>query len=328
MSQKKKSSKNAKKAVPSSGGRKSTTTLVVAKSGNTPSKSARPPAHVVEAVCGLTDPFCQAAWSAKFPDNSGIRTLAYPWHSRQSMTTDVNGNATVMFLPNYEYDGSTDGTVSANGQTCTFASVLGPTTRLTGVSNYRINTAGMLIKRISAPLTSAGMVYIRGYSVHNGSGLGTISSNSYACDFSADIPLQDCKEVAVLVPRTGPNSRFWHRPTGTTPTSAITDWTTNGYAVIVVTVVGGPVSTGVLEIENRTNYELTFTDGNASQIMATKAAPASNVINYAVDVLASEAKHVFRNGMAQVGNAVRSEASAALQRMLANRMASMALIVD
>lgn len=275
-------------------------------------------------VCGLSDPFCDAALGAKFPDNAGIRTLPYPRHNRYTITTDANGNGTALFIPNYDYQLFTTGTVNLGATACTFATMTAQPT-MTGSDQYRINTAGFRVKRITAPLSSSGMVYIRGFSSHNGSSLTTINPSSYFCDFSSDIALQDCRDVMVLAKRTDIRSKQYHRNTTTTPTINVADWVSPGWGCILVTVVGGPVSVVALELEVRANYEITFQDNESNQILATPSPASNGVVEGVVDLISSEAKTVFLSGAREASSWVASQATKSLGEMLRARVGRQAL---
>jgi hypothetical protein len=272
---------------------------------------------MVEQVCGLNDPFCPAANGAKQPDNSGIRSLSYPIHQRYSITTDANGDGGILFVPQYFYNPALVGTFTGT------SGVFGPFvagTRLSGVTAYRIVSWGVKVKRVCAPLTSSGTVYIRGYADKDGANMVTTDTAAYNSDFSSDAALQDCREIAVIGRRTDETSMLFRPIYDSTPTTNLVDWESPGWGPISISVNGGPVSVAVLNVEFFMNMELTFSDAETLGLLMTPSPPYNDILVDAAKKVSSEAKSVFLEGAREAGAYVVNKAAKALATALAMKM--------
>jgi hypothetical protein len=282
-------------------------------------------AHV-EQVCGLTDPFCPAAQVAKMPDNAGIRSLVFPFHTRGVLTSDIAGFGAILFASGYDYR-SAPGTVSVSGGDIisAYSAFDAASISFTGVSGYRLVSAGLVIRNITAPLNASGTVHIRGFAPQLGAALTSVSLLKYNCDFSYDVALQDCKDLCVMLKKTDPRANLFFDPAQVNPTADVTDWVSNGWGPLQIGVTGVPASTTVLDYEVFYNFELTFGDGSTNQLLATPSPKANPVIKEAAEWVSSEAKQVFRGGMKAVSRWAISAAAAALGRKMGLPVSTRAL---
>lgn len=284
----------------------------------------------LEHVCGLNDPFCPAAKLSKVPDNAGINSLNYPLHTRSALASSAAGDGAYIMLPTYTYSNKKAGDTAAGLANVAFDSAtvndLGLAPRLSGVAGYRINTWGFVLRNIVAPLSSSGMVHIRGFNekdLSNLSGVTQTDTVGYNCDFSADIPLQDLKEVAVLGSRTGPDSVIFHAPEFLT-NYGVEDWVSQGWGYITVSFSGVPASQDVIDIEFFVNYEVTFNSQESTALLMTPPPRSTPLIKEAADIVASEARSVFKDGIASVSNFMLRRAALALGSLVSARTGGMA----
>lgn len=262
-------------------------------------KTPRPNQALVSKVCAHLDPFCSHAKGSKYMDRSSTLSLSLPYRSVRTLSTDSTGAASTLYLPSYNYTYAT-----ASGLTGTVASYTTATSfpRLGGVASYRIVSMGIIIRHISTPLNSSGMVRVRGFSSPDGQLLTALDTQTYASDFQCDIPLSEASEVAITFKPLDNSANLWHAPGATNPTANVADWVAPGWGAINVAVLGGPASAGALDIEYVCNYEVTFPDGDSLALLATPAARYDPLLEDAISDVKSTAKNVFIEGAKQLAN--------------------------
>lgn len=272
--------------------------------------SASVRSHATEVVCGLNDPFCEHARGARYMDVGHVRSLAVPFHSRTTISTDGSGKGATLFLPNYVNDpfvpaaswtGSTysPGYFTARGNLPCFAS--------------RLVTMGLVLRNTAAPMYASGIVRIRVFAVPNGSGFFYLNPESYNCADYFDIPLQDLKEFAVRFNRTDETSKLFKISTtyAAAGASAI-DWVSPAFTAVSVSIHGGPASTSPIDVEIFENWECTFSDSDGMAQLALPPIPKSPLLDQATDLVSSKAKSLFKEGMKSAGKWILDSASKAL----------------
>lgn len=283
--------------------------------------------NAVSAICSISDPFCIHAYGAKGLSGSSARTLAYQWHSRRTLTTDATGSAAVLYAPGYVAV-SFPATVAAGIATYTTSHIDAPSLSAT---TYRIVSWGLKIRRICAPLSSAGMLRVRGFATTHGSYLETIPTATYNCDVSEDIALQDAKEVCIVGRRIDQTHGFMRMPTDTNQTTQIEYWRAPGWCCYQIAIEGGPVSVATLDIEIFINYEVAFEDTSSMGLLTTTAPPPNPVASAAADVVYNAGKGIFSTGLAAASRWIENKAAMAIGSYFggpAGAMAMRAITVD
>lgn len=236
------------------------------------------------------------------------------------MTTDATGAASLLFVPSYSRQFWTPGVLTAGDFVySSFASG----SRLSGVATYRIVSLGVRVRRVAAPLSSSGMLHVRGYATKTGGYLPIINPTTYNCDYYSDIAYQDCDEVCIVGRKLDETAKFFVPPLETTPTTVLSDWVSPGWGAFTVSVLGGPASAAVLDVEVFLNMEVTFEDTESTALLTTPAIKPDPLTTAIVERISSEAKTVFENGYKQVASYVRDEASKALGVALRRQVAGM-----
>lgn len=271
-----------------------------------------PSKSMVEKVCSVNDPFCKSAIGAKYFETGKVRTLSYSQHYRTVIATDSNGNGAVLVLPayaRYPCVGSMVGTAAS------FTNIYGsPAITEATVKSYRIVSYGIIVRGTATPMTASGMVRVRTFDAVNGSTFATIQVESYNCAEYEDIPLSRCTEVAIQGKRLDDTSSFLKPTTDTISGVLVADWKSPGFSSILIAVTGGPASTSPVDLEVFFNYELTFADDDGMAQIATHSPPALPMIKEAAELVSSETKAIFKNGMkALAQNTLKSAANALLQ---------------
>lgn len=256
-------------------------------------------------VCSISDPFCEAAVGSKWHDDAANKTMPYAARSLGVVQSNPAGEGAVLVVPGFKYQLAIG---AAAGGVGTFTGTTSAIPFTFTPSGYRLVSWGLTLKRVTAPLTSSGIVRIRGLSNINGSALGTINSNLFN-DFHFDIPLQDCDDVAIIGRRLNETHHFFRSPAETNASNAITDWVAPGWAPLLVYVAGVPASSDILQVEYFFNYELIWDDGDSMSLMTTPSPPSNPMLATASSKVTQSIGNVFTKGVKQVENAVIKAAS-------------------
>jgi hypothetical protein len=284
--------------------------------------------NLVSKVCGLTDPFCQHARTAKYPDDSSVYTLNYPYHETFALLTGETGDSAYMFSPQYYNKSYTYPTAIVGAVTSAWAN-FGTQYTLGSTDKYRIVSYGLRLKRITAPLTSSGMVHIRVWPVTQLAECEVLDLRSYNCTFWADIPLQDLKDCTIVLPHTNQMPQLFYDTSD--DKAAFNNVTTKGFCPVTVFVTGAPASASVIQVEIVANYEVTFETGTGMAQLGTPAPPADPVLVGAANYVTSQLKPVMVSGVESFGKYIVGQAKNALYTLLARRFpmsTALATLVD
>lgn len=272
----------------------------------------RQTASAIPLVCGLTDPFCDHSIGAKYFDSNGAKSLAYPQRTTFAIATDAAGQGSVLILPNYnnEWNYNPSSIVLPN---VGFGLAGTASTLIANTANYRVVSWGMRIHNVATPLNSSGMVYVRGFSSQLGGSYINVNAVGYNCDVIANIPLQDCHDVAIIGKKANNTSAFYTAPSmtchaGSTPS----DWAGPGWDAYTITVVGGPVSSTPLVVELIKNFEIVIDDFDATAQLMTPAPRDNPTVARASEIVTSTAKSVFIEGAAAASSYVKRLATSAI----------------
>lgn len=276
---------------------------------------------LVQTVCGLSNPFCKHATNSKIMDNSSVRTTSFSLHGRTAISSNAAGQEAILVALQYgrrPYCGPGSG-VFPSPTSWTDFPISVP---IANVAQFRITSAGFILRNVCAPLTSSGMVHVRIYGSNYGESLGTINLLDYNVTESLDIPLQDCKEVAITVPRqTTFGPQFFFDTANEAPN--IIDWSSTGFAPFTVYIDGVPASTLVLSVEYFIHYELVFDDSTG--LAQTSSAPPRPIprIQDAVQSTNNQLPNIFAKGVDRLTYMIEDLAISTLSRSAAPLLALM-----
>lgn len=309
--------------------KKNVTTIVVAKNNsnsksrpsNRPKKSMNKiPRNLIETVCGLNDPFCPEADSAKYPTSAKIKSLAYPRHYRETMICGNDGRGAVLLLPNLA--NSSVVFPSAWSADLMVPGPLVPRSYIAGDS-CRLVSIGFVLRRISAPLTSSGMVSIRVYTVQDGSTLGTIDCRSYFCDQRYDVPLQDLKEFCITLKRVDDQAYLFRKLDYNAGSASATSYRGLGFQIATIQIDGYVAGTGLtypVDIEVFEHWEYTFGEGTANAVLALPSPTFNPIIKSASDLVSSETVSFFKSGLTQASSYFVNKALKAVGSLMMARI--------
>jgi hypothetical protein len=183
---------------------------------------------------------------------------------------------------------------------------------LDGAARYRIVSAGFRIRRISPPLTTSGMVFVRSHNVLSTSEVATLDGNTYLASQTADIALADCHDACFLFEHTSQLPETFYNVSN--PLTFIS--ATTGFCPITVSVEGGVANTPVLQVEFIMHVEYGFTAVSALNLAATPAPPSNQLITGVSNIITSEASNFLYDGAAMVAEKVRKSATTYLAKAL------------
>jgi len=280
--------------------KKAVTTVVVKQAApakrNPTQPSSKVPHSFVEKVCSRLDPFCPAAVGSRQLDSGNLRTIAYPFKYRATLQSSGANVGSTLWLPGYGIAPFWAGTM-ASPPTAVWTTI--PTTSYLGsnVNAFRIVSAGVLIKNICAPLNCSGMVRIKSFNITSGNAMGSVDCLTFNASKTMDIPLQDCKEVAVVLARTDSSQavRFFS-PTAINPDNNINNYLSPGWEALVIAVDGVPSNTNVLDLEYFFNLEVVIGDNDALQLMAAPTPKDAPLLKSITDEVGSSMVTMFKEG--------------------------------
>lgn len=265
-------------------------------------------ARDVQRVCSITDPFCSHANGAKLFSNSSARTIAHQLHGRGSLPTDANGNASMLVCPGYSLFYCVG---SVAGSTATYTT-LGGGTAFFNAATFRIVSWGVKLRKISAPLSTSGMLRVRTFGDKFGTNFANISTSSYNCDSFEDLPLSNANEVCVVGRRLDHTFSKFSSVGATNPTSNVSDWVSPGWGAVQISVDGGPPSTGVVDFEFYVNYEVTLADSDNLAQLATPPVPDHPLATAAANAVYTASSGIFTSGVKAFASFVERTAAKAL----------------
>jgi len=289
-----------------------------------PVRAARAPIRVrdkrpklpASAVCALTDPFCSHSIGAKFPDSSSLNTIPFRYHSTTTLSTNVGGHVGALVVPGYSNSPVIPGTM-LGADLCRFGGVdmdVANTARPKGVfdnvSKFRFISAGFIVRRISAPLTTSGVLRVR--VVPNPLPEATfidIDMGAFGNAHTLDIALQDAKEVVVMLPRNGvnPPETFYPVPADTT-NGDVSDLLATGFSWATVNIDGSPADIAVVSIEFFVNIEVVPNITSSLKLVSTPPPPSNLALTTASAKVTSTVEAIGTKGLAAFTNYVEKRA--------------------
>lgn len=296
-------------------------------------RSTRVPraASWVPQVCGLTDPFCEHARYARYPDANGTRSLSYPLRKMFTITTGGTGNNAYLIVPNFwnNWENPSSGGTFPN---VTFGNAYTARGVLSATSNVRLTSWGFRINHVTTPLNASGLVMVRGFAVSNGTPLLNVDVSTMNADVVANIPLQDCADVAFVGKRSNTTSQFYTAPSSILASGAagVTLYNGIGYDAYTIAITGGPASAGAVSVEIYENWEITIDDADAAAQLMIKPPPANSVATQAAAIVSSQAETVFLHGVNAASAFLRKAAIKAIGGVLGGPLtaSALALTVD
>jgi hypothetical protein len=267
---------------------------------------------MVNKACAITNPFCPAAWGARWPDNSMTKSVGWSGRSFQAHVADANGNIGYMFLPGLYDQGRAPVVPVAEPADFGIASAYGNLfTPPADIARWRITSWGIKIRSTAPKLSAQGMLRIRLFSPQVYDTLVTASLESFYADSSHDIPLSRLidHDVYVLSMPLGTDARLFRDDQfDITAGGGLLDRRNVGWQVITIKLSGGTPSVQQLETEVFYNYEFVFADGSSSYAFA-KSAPKDDPVARGANASVFEKIGNFVDGSASVVDRITKSAA-------------------
>lgn len=260
---------------------------------------------LVEAACGLVNPFCPEARGSKYPDDSSVRTLPFTLQQEAVLGSDGAGFLGAFVLPTIAYSPLVTAAVAAPQINATFLDApVVPV--LTGTSKFRIVSMGYKLRNIAPALTASGMISIRTFSQEDGSsGITSTSGNTYSASGVQNIALTNLVDQLVNVPHTSQMPQTFYDPSVVSPTNLINDWMAPGFCYSTIYGAGLPLNTDCIHIEIIIHLELMFEEGAALQLAAGNAPTANPILKQIAASVSSSASHIFSESVSEFGTYVK-----------------------
>lgn len=280
------------------------------KKGSTPQL----PNKSVHSVCGLSDPFCEHARGAKYPDDAATRTLPFTYHGRRELVSNASGHINAMFFPQFKYDPVTLATTPTGNDVTAWDNFDSNGFSTTpDAMDYRIVSVGFRLHAVGAPLNASGMVHLRQYGTLEGTDLTTIDLLTYNSSDSKDVSYRSMDVISVVVPHTSQRPAAFYNPADDAATMAAA--LTKGFGPVSIAGNGLEASTGQLEVEWLIHYELTLSDNNVLAQAATPAPAYSPLLVGAANRVTSQISAFIIGGAERVGDLITRKAIDALRTM-------------
>jgi len=266
---------------------------------------------MVNKACAVTNPFCPAAWGARWPDNSMTRSVGWTGRTFQAHIADANGNIGYMFLPGMHNNGvSPVSPVAEPADFVSAGSAYGDFFTIpSNVVRWRITSWGIKIRSTAPKLTAQGMLRIRLFSPQSFTTLQSVSLETFFADSSFDVPLSRLieQDVYVLSMPLGTDARLF-RPDDFDTVNPIVDRPNAGWQVITMKLSGGTPSIQQLETEVFYNYEFVFADASSSYAFA-KPAPRDDPVTRSANAGIFEKIGNFVEGGANIVDRITKSAA-------------------
>lgn len=286
----------------------------------------KPKSHHVRAVCSITDPFCQAAKSAKWPDGTSGNTLTEQFRGNVTVNTFATGNTCVCFGAAAPFGwlvplSATGSAVTMDNSYTTYKS---SSLLATYGDKYRIVSFGCIIRCVASATTASGIITLGTAPAVGQSQVVTLGSELYSEVVIKAI--QPGMEISWVSQPMGSSAHtFVSQSTGTT----VIDF--DSWSSLVIELTGCPASSAMVNIEWYMNVEFLPKPQSTSynNPLTALAKPNPPKVSAATDssyIARGTLGSFIEGGIAQVEAAVAKHASSALESFLSDPLESVAML--
>lgn len=286
----------------------------------------KPKPHHVRAVCSITDPFCPAAKSAKWPDGTAGNTFTEQFRGNLTVGTSSNGNNLVCFSSSAPFGWISSPTSTATTCTLDTAYITYKTNSLfaTYGDKFRIVSFGCVIRCVASATSASGLITLGNTTALNPSAVITLGSELYNDVIIRAI--QPGMEVSWVSQPLGSSAHTFHLASTNANPADNDEWTS-----LVIELSGCPASTAMVNVEWFMNIEFTpktNTTGsnNALTALARPNPPKVTAATDAASVTRSSLGSFIEGGISKVEGVVAKYASDALDSFLSDPLESVAML--
>lgn len=289
------------------------------KKRTTPSKSTIPK-QVVEQVCGLNDPFCVHATTARYTEMGYNRTLTLPYRGIDYLVSNGFGEQAALFLPSFLDWKITPATVSFPAVSYV-GKLFNGTPYLSNVENFRIVSAGMTLTCISTRLNTAGTCHVRSFGTKDSNQLINVDPLTFNALEVIDFPIVPGATTTLAFKRVDNTAPLLFKPDEVATAGLnVNTWSSPGWGPIHIYFNGMPINTTTFEIKYFLNYEVVLGDSNALQQLAKMTPPDNPNITNLSNMVSSETKafvigNIETYGKQVIQQTLRSAAASGLNFM-------------
>jgi len=269
------------------------------------------PASALHYVCGMFDPFCEHALSAKVPSQGAFRSVSanisdFVTLGVKADVTTADNYIAVRYACGLDAGIHSDGVMNNSVVTVMSASDSSYQASLTDISTYRVVCAAVKFRYTGAPISASG--FFRIYKLSNGAAGTTIGG--HFPDQLSDIgglywdytPMELAKGVTVFLNANTPDAKGFNGAGNATQKSFH-----EGCALFGV----GLDSAATITCELRQTIEFTSLNGTTASLIATPNHPFIPAIEQASSHLAGNL-HVATGDTKSVGAQVKAAAGKGL----------------
>lgn len=291
-----------------------------------PNVGAAKRAHMVH-TCSITNPFCPAAKGAGRPDGKGNNTLRTQIRCHVPVTagkqvldnsTAITGLTTGNFVyvnPSLVYAIFGTQALAAGVHTLSYGAALPGnsliTTAANKITNYRITSAGVIIRSTSNVSNCSGYLLLGSH--HCDANVAGATVNAGTVNYS---------EVQTVPVYAGMEHSWVSKPIGTgadefidIPTGGATGFNPH-WSSLAIEMVGGVANTTALDLELFFNVELQMGGDGALQPFAAKAIPHNPVVLQAASKVQSNMSSFIEGGVSKAESFIQKHATDAIDDIL------------
>lgn len=272
---------------------------------------------LVHAVCSVTDPFCEVAKSARFPDGTATKTMGIQSQQYIQLLTNNVGSCAMAVCPAAPYTwtavppgaGLTSGTfpTSYAENSSGLASWMAA-----NVQQWRLVSFGIQVTPMSNPMNLSGTIIMQ--EAADQAMLGTsyntaiTSTTSFGSSSEVSImPFAANKPMSWIARPGGPSSRTFQN-VGTATSDSSYDWSR-----VWVFINGAQASSYVALVRIVANYECVLTPGLITSQLATRAPPQNGAVTAATQAVYASVGGITNGAASEVERRVKTAASSVLQ---------------
>lgn len=259
-------------------------------------------------LCSITDPFCDHARGAKWPDGNSFATVPFQNRAHIVMNTLANAGNVFYFTPIAAPFNALPGVGFGAGvytMGATFSSSTGLINLSSTFSGFRVVSGGLILRNLMTVQTTSGYLIVSRLSIMPILG-STVSPGVMLNPQVTTYPIVPGMEVPVLFKPLGADSRNFV-PFLTTNNVNLID---PAWDIIKVEIVGAVASgTAVIDVELFYNYEMQL---NADSILAStfqKANPMSLKMTQASNRLTDAVVNIANKSVDSLSDAIERRAS-------------------
>jgi hypothetical protein len=222
-------------------------------------------------MCSWTNPFCEEARGARFPDGACTRSLTWTMSGVANTYGTTAAGVTGNIITSNPWT-SISGMTAFASPNATFNNALTAlVTAPAAPSRYRVTSWGIKINCIQSKMNAAGTVRVRLYSPQALTSMGVVNVLDDRADAMIDIPMSRLieKDLFVIPSAIGEQAREFNDYASAG--STLPTFVNNGWQQIVVFADGGPATTNVLTVYHYYNVEYIPTDGAAEYVYSQPA---------------------------------------------------------